>query len=372
MGRLTLKSSIEAEFYFGLGAKGSALFLDRVMTIQENKERFGNSYDRATMWYSILHGIPVKKFTATDYDQCYSQWQIMTALGQFVDVVEVNGRKYDKLNLEDRFVERTFDIMRDMFGIKSDAHTKEDKILLINSCLSNFQRQTESKVLHKASCRVLKMSFDDLQDTGNGYVFDSRKAGQSTMRWILTSEDGISRLLADMGKEQVVVNLNTADSEDGAEVEAMYRKAKKLIFKDGITDVATGKHYLCSAPSASSTRHVDFPFVVADKPKEIYDLWCNITGFSSIEELASNIGSSKEGKIFVVFAKLKARIAQNGANSLSTGLTASPRVRERLLNANVVFVPDCKGTIDTPYKKISSLGVLSMEHPDGTVTYERV
>jgi hypothetical protein len=220
------------------------------------------------------------------------------------------------------------------------------------------------------------MNFADLVDTGSGYVFDSRRAGTSdtAMRWILTAEDGISRILSSLGREQVIVKMDTADLEGGEpEMAERYRQMKEQIFLNGITDIASGKHYLCSAPSASSTRHCDFPFVMADTPQEIYDLWCEITGFNDITDLAGNIGSRKDdGSIYVVFAKLKARIAQNGANSFSTGKLATETVRARLRNAKVLFVPDCKGTISVPYKKITATGVLSMEHPDGTITSERV
>ena len=380
MGNLMVKNSVRAMRYFGYGAKESALFLDKALLIQENKERFGRSYDKATMWYSLIHKKSVSKFDYSDYEDCYQQWNIMVALGQMVTPVELeNGSKENVLSLETRFIKRTFEICAEIFNLQSDAQSEEDKLDFINSCLNQFKRQTVSETLHKASCRILKMSFEDINESPNGeWVFDSRKATKATsgtsMRWILTAEDGISRLLSDMGREQVVVNLNTTETENGSkEQEAKNSAVKEQIFLHGIRDIATGKHYLCSAPSASSTRHVDFPFVVADKPEEIYDLWCQITGFSDITELVGNIGHrNDDGSITMVFAKVKARIAQNGANSLSTGKTASERIRERLRNANVVFVPDCKGSIDIPYKKISAIGVLSMEHPDGTVTSERV
>ena len=375
--KIILSSTKSARWYFGLGAKESALFLDHALTVKENKERFGRSYERATMWYSLLNNIPVKKMNADDYDICYNQYHIMLALEQMTGIIEnEDGSKSKVLNLEERFLERTFKVMQTVFGVKSEVTTDTDKLEFIRQCLNKFQRQTQRETLHKASCRILKMNFEDLVDTGSGFVFDSRKANTTgtCMRWILSSEDGISRILSDLGKEQVVIKMDTADLEGGEpEMAERYRQMKEKIFLNGVTDVASGKHYLCSAPSASSTRHCDFPFVVADTPQEIYDLWCEITGFSDITDLAGNIGSRKDdGSIYVVFAKLKARVAQNGANSLSTGLTSTERIRNRLRNAKVVFVPDCKGSVAIPYKKITDRGVLSMEHPDGTVTTERV
>lgn len=373
MSNLFLKSSKRAERYFGLGARQSALFLDNCLTVAENKDRFGRSYDRATMWYSLIHNIPVKRFTADDYDDCYNKWQIMNALTDMVTVVEDDSHSFEELSLEDRFIDRTFAVMQKLFnGTNVIAETDEDKKSYILSCLNLFKAQTQTEVLHKASCKVLKMSYDDLFAYGESFAFDSRKASDSDtgMRWILTSEDGISRLLADCGKEQVILNLNTADKETSDEEKEKLLAVKETIFEKGIVDIATNKKYLSSAPSASSTRHVDFPFINVSEPEEVYKIWCDITGFKDIESLAKGIGKSKDDGIYVVFAKLKARIAQNGANSLSMNY-ASDRVRNWLRNARVDFTDDCHGEIYKPCKKVSAVGVLSFTTADGTID-ERV
>jgi len=369
-------SYLKAREYFLKDARSSAILIDKLLTVNEYKDKLGRSYERATTWYSLLNKKPVKAFSKEDYDLCYHRWNVFVALGEMVGTVELeDGSNVDKLQLEQSYINKTFILMQNVFGVNSsNAVTDEDKLAFIQSCLNKFNRDTQTETLHKASIKIIKMSFEDIQDTGNGYVFDSRKCGTGNMRYILTSEDGISRLLSDMGKEQVVINLNTSHLDGGdKDKEEMYRAAKEKLFLDGITDLATGKHYLVSAPSASSTRHVDFPFVRADKPEDVYDIWCKITGFSNLEELAGNIGKrNPNGSISVVFAVVKARVAQNGANSLSTGKTASERIRNRLRNAKVAFVDDCHGTIDVPFKRISSTGILTMEMPDGSKVDERV
>jgi hypothetical protein len=344
--------------------------------VRENKERFGACYERATLWYSLINKLPVRKFNDDDYNVCYHQWHLLNTLGEMVGVVELeDGSSKEVLNIEAQYIDKSFEIMKLLFGANNETVSEEDKVEYIKLCLDKFKRQTQRETLHKASIRIIKMSFSDVKNSGNGWFFDSRNAtnGNSGMRWILSSEDGISRLLSEIGREQVILNLNTSDLEETEEQVEQNRQAKEDIFLNGITDIATGKHYLCSAPSASSTRHVDFPFVKANDPEEIYDIWCEITGFVNIEELVANIGSrNADGSISMVFAKVKARIAQNGANSLNTGLTATERIRERLRNAKVVFVPDCKGTISVPYKKITETGILCMEFPDGSKVEERV
>lgn len=376
MNNIVLKSSNVARRFFGLGAKESALFIDHELMVRENKERFGSSYERATLWYSLIHKLPVKKFTDDDYRICYHQYNLFKALEEMTVEVELaDGTTKNVVSIGEQYIEKTFAVMQKIFGVNDEAKSDEDKLDFIKICLDKFKRQTQRETLHKASIRIIKMSFSDVQNNGQGWVFDSRNATNSNsgMRWILSSEDGISRLLSEIGREQVILNLNTSDIEENAEDEEKNRKAKEDIFLNGITDIATGKHYLCSAPSASSTRHVDFPFVKANDPEEIYQIWCEITGFANIDELVANIGSrNADGSISMVFAKVKARIAQNGANSLNTGLTATERIRSRLRNAKVVFVPDCHGTVNVPYKKITEIGVLCMEKPDGSKIEERV
>lgn len=376
MNSLILKSSNEAKRYFGLGARESALFIDHALMVRENKEKFGSSYERATLWYSLIHKLPVKRFTDDDYRICYHQYHLFKALEEMTMTIELeDGTSKDVISIGQEYIDKTFQVMQKVFGVNDEAKTDEDKLGFIKLCLDKFKRQTQRETLHKASVRIIKMTFADVSNDGNGWVFDSRMTNDkgSTMRYILSSEDGISRLLSEIGREQVILNLNTADIEENAEDEEKNRKAKEEIFLNGITDVATGKHYLCSAPSASSTRHVDFPFVKANDPEEIYQIWCEITGFANIDELVANIGSrNADGSISMVFAKVKARIAQNGANSLDTGLTATERIRERLRNAKAVFVSDCKGSISVPYKKITEVGVLCMELPDGSKIEERV
>ena len=130
---------------------------------------------------------------------------------------------------------------------------------------------------------------------------------------------------------------------------------------------------MCSAPSASSTRHADFPFIEASSPVDVFRIWCEITGFKTIEDLVAGIGSFKDGKYIVNLAKLKARIAMRGSNSFDTYKTVqNSTVLFRLKHPNVDYVRDAKGTTSVPYKGITSPGVLEMTNPDGTITTERV
>jgi hypothetical protein len=191
------------------------------------------------------------------------------------------------------------------------------------------------------------------------------------MRWVASSEDGISRLLEKYGLSQVIVFMGEQGKTE--EDNATLLSTKENIFLRGITDIASGKHYMCSAPSASSTRHADFPFIEASCPVDVFKIWCEITGFKTIEDLVAGIGSFKDGKYIVNLAKLKARIAMRGSNSFDTYQTVqNPNVLWKLKHPNVDYVSDASGTTKVPFKGITSPGVLEMKNPDGTVTVERV
>jgi hypothetical protein len=191
------------------------------------------------------------------------------------------------------------------------------------------------------------------------------------MRWVATAEDGISRILESYGLSQVIVFMGAQGKSE--EENEMLLNAKENIFLNGITDIRTGKHYMCSAPSASSTRHADFPFIEAETKFDVYKIWCEVTGFKTIEDLLSNIGSFKDGKYVVNLAKLKARIAMRGSNSFDMYKTVqNPDILYRLKHPNVDYVRDAKGTTNVPYKTITTPGVLEMTNSDGTVIVERV
>lgn len=348
--------------------------------VTEVRESLGRDYQRVLTWYHIMHPY-VKKMRDEHYQEMEREWKICRAVEGMIEVDASSSLA--TCTVEEQYLERTYRFFTMLFnGNHLDKHTDEEKRAYIANCMSQFSRQVSTETLHKNSISLLKMSLEDIQfdSTGNA-VFDSRNASvfigsniqnkSKSMRWVASSEDGISRLLEKYGLSQVIVFMGEQGKTE--EDNAALLSTKENIFLHGITDIASGKHYMCSAPSASSTRHADFPFIEADSPADVFKIWCEITGFKTIEDLVAGIGSFKDGKYIVNLAKLKARIAMRGSNSFDTYQTVqNPDVLWKLKHPNVDYVRDAKGTTNVPFKGITSPGVLEMKNPDGTITTERV
>ena len=392
--------------------------------VTEIREALGRDYHRVLTWYHIMHPY-VKKMRDEHYQEMNAQWKLCKAVEQMIEIDESSA--LSTCTVEEQYLDRTYRVMTILFnGDRTANKTDDEKRKYIAECMSQFTRQTSTETLHKNSISLLKMSMEDIQFDATGKaIFDSRNASifvggniqrkASGMRWVASSEDGISRLLEKYGLSQVIVFMGAQGKTE--EDNAILLDAKEKIFCNGITDIATGKHYMCSAPSASSTRHADFPFVEASDHIKVYDLWCEITGFKTMKDLLHGLGSrveieklldckiedipefktnsdifevmaivgGKETKVMIfkendqVFcyklnlAKLKARIAMRGSNSFDTYQTVqNPNVLWKLKHPNVDYVSDASGTTYVPFKGITSPGVLEMKNPDGTVTVERV
>lgn len=348
--------------------------------VKEVRESLGRDYHRVLTWYHIMHP-HIKRMRDEHYKEMEREWKICKAVEDMIEID--NDSSLSTCTVEEQYLERTYRFFTMLFnGDKLAQRDDSEKRSYIADCMAQFTRQTSTETLHKNSISLLKMSLEDIQfdSTGNA-IFDSRNASvfiggniqskSKSMRWVASSEDGISRLLEKHGLSQVIVFMGEQGKTD--EDNATLLSTKENIFLRGITDIASGKHYMCSAPSASSTRHADFPFIEASCPADVFKIWCEITGFKTIEDLVAGIGSFKDGKYIVNLAKLKARIAMRGSNSFDTYQTVqNPNVLWKLKHPNVDYVSDASGTTNVPYKGITSPGVLEMKNPDGSVTTERV
>ena len=348
--------------------------------VTEVRESLGRDYHRVLTWYHIMHP-HIKRMRNEHYQEMAREWKLCKAVEGMIEIDEESS--LSTCTVEEQYLERTYRFFTMLFnGNHFNQKTDDEKRTYIADCMAQFARQTSTETLHKNSISLLKMSLEDIQfDVNGNAMFDSRNASvfiganiqnkSKSMRWVASAEDGISRLLEKYGLSQVIVFMGEQGKND--EEQEKLLATKENIFLRGITDIATGKHYMCSAPSASSTRHADFPFIEASSPVDVFKIWCEITGFKTIEDLVAGIGSLKDGKYIVNLAKLKARIAMRGSNSFDTYQTVqNQNVLWRLKHPNVDYVSDASGTTRVPYKGITSPGVLEMKNPDGTITTERV
>ena len=331
----------------------------------EQRLRFGNDLDRAMLWYKAITG--KKKLSEHDYDVCYEQWNLLTSL----DAITLQSN----MEFDDGYIDSTFKIMSMIFNIDVEPITEdnEKKCEFIVDCLNRFKLENNADIAHKASVRILKMRFKDLKHNGNFSYFDSRNTSNkgNTMAWVLSSEDFISRYLDSIGKDQIIINMNTTDLEKTKEDIVKYQSQKKEIYKDGIIDISNGKRHLRTVASASGTRLVNIPFIKADSPEEVEKTWCDITNFDNLTDLMANMGKVDEnGDIWIIMQKVKARIAQNGANSLN--LKKLNKHNFDFSQEKVMFVPDFEGTIRNAYKTLTEDGNFVMKFPDGRVLKETI
>ena len=382
------------------------------MSYRSIKKEMGISFNKAVDWYRAIHNIdPEYELPEWNLINMRREWGIFSHLR---DIVVINEEGASGVSLEAKYIDTTYKVCRSIFAKDYNPDLSipsDDKLDYINQCIASFKLQTESETLHKEALSILKLSTDNIEFTKDGaayfdssqassFVGDSIKDNKKGMRWVGTSENGISRLLNNLGLSNVVVFMG--DTEVPKEV-------KEVIFNHGITDRATGKHYMCSAPSASSTRNAAFPYVEADTRTDIYNVWCLITRFKNMKYLLEGLGSKIEvtdsdsvdpnsipefmdnndivdvivewkgkpttahafkenGKVFVYvvnIAKFKARIAMDGSASFPIfELTKSETILSILKHPNVDYTNDPKGTVTGNYKYISSPGVLTMKNGD--------
>ena len=267
-------------------------FIDRV------REILGDETPKACSWWKAMNP-HIKKYVEDDVTDLCREWRIMKSL---LNITNGNSVDFSKLSSDTEIIRKTYRhvlaLYHDGYIAQSDIPEKSQKEMIadIVSCIKKFDVQNFSETLHKDNIPLLKGSLADIQGfmPDGSAIIDSSKASDfvseavtiskdSTLVWVATAEDGISRILQERGLSQIILFMGDPDVEE---------EIKRTIFLKGIYDVATGKHFMMSAPSASATRHADFPFVEADTPQDIYDLWLEITGFNSMEELLEGLGGT--------------------------------------------------------------------------------
>lgn len=338
---LTFKAA-EREFYKG-----------------EARVAIGNDFGRAERWYKNMNN--VTNMTAGDYQQLVTDWSVLQSLHlcDAVDDIDTAVAELMRIN------HCTTD---------TSNWTIEDKTAYVKEAVDGFVTSVFTETLTKEQTVVTKMGFNDLMFTNDGIVFDSSKAAEytadkvegqqgATIRKVGSAEDGISRMLETAGEngerlEAIVVFMGeTAKTEDEV---AHLQEQKRKVFKEGFTDVSTGKHFMFAFQNPSSCRKANFMFVEAKDWNDVVALWCKITGFNHIEELTNPAAALVDDKGGVVMAKLLARLSTRGSNSFNVAERAKPEWAEKIKNAHIEYTRDVEAFIDRPYKTMTAPGVMEL------------
>jgi hypothetical protein len=324
------------------------------------KEELGKDFAKAVSFWKQLKG--VKYMSANDYTEMVEKWFILTSL--FNDIEE-NG--VENRTITDSLM-GTAESLKEIFCPTADisAYTDDELKTFINNYLEEFSLSVFSKRLKKENTEIIKMSMDHISFNENGIAyFDSSKASKFTgkevkshktdMRIVESSEDGISRMLMEKGLSCVTIFMGK--TAQGEEEMALINNSKANIFRNGLVDIATNKHYIFAFQNPSSCRKSNFMFVEANNWNEVVDLWCEITGFKTFDEFKAEFFDA-EGK--VVMAKLLARISTRGSNSFNLS-KISPVWAEKIAKANISYCKDPEVTIIRDFKTLKAPGCMEMQ-----------
>lgn len=321
-------------------------------------ESLGRDFNKAVSFWKQLKGITFMK--PQDYVEMEESWKTLQALvntdDEELSISIVNG---DLLG--------TARQLRDMFAPNTDvdSYSHEELVSFIESSLEQFNLAVNTERLVKDSTTMVKMSMDNVTVTEDGALFNTSEAmvltGQkvdyeqkdSLMRVVDSSEDGISRILQKKGLSSVSIFLgNVSNKED--EMKALNDK-KRYILRNGITDIASGKHYVFGFQSASATRKANFIFVEGKDWNDTLQLWYDISGTKDWDGFSKVfLKDEKDDKGQVVrkgvciFSKVKSWLSNRGANSYSMS-KISPKWAAEIAKARIDYTGDCKMEINRPF-----------------------
>lgn len=240
------------------------------------RDELGKEFSKAVSFWKQLRGI--EDMTEYDYPEMVTSWNILKHL---VDTDPCAGT----FSLRD-----TAMALRNIFCPTADirGYSDEELASFIQANIEQFQLSAFTERLVKDSTDIIKMSMDNIQFTDHGAFFDTTEAAHFTgkkidydkknsiMRVVESSEDGISRMLQKRGKTSLTVFMGQQGKNEQEQL--LLDKQKEEVFTNGITDVATGKHFMWAFQNPSSCRKANFMFVEADDWGEVCSLWMEITG----------------------------------------------------------------------------------------------
>lgn len=318
---------------------------------EASREELGRDFNRAVSFYKQLKNIDFLE--AEDYDSMTNSWNIMSSI---LDITEDGSLE---VTADEDMLIQIANEMRDLFAPGTDIskYSHEELSSFVESCIEQFSLAVFTERLVKDSTNIVKMSMDNIDSSPNGAFFDSSRAmvltGQkvdyekrdSIMRIVDSSEDGISRMLEEKGLSSMTVFMGQVDNNEEKQKELDDKK--RTIFRYGITDVASGKHYMWAFQSPSSTRKANYTFVEAQNWNDVLELWYEMTGTKNWEGF-KKVFLDKENK--AVFAKMKARISTRGSNSFSVS-KISPKWADKIAQARIDYTKDIECEILRPFMR---------------------
>ena len=296
----------------------------------------GKAYEGLETHYCFFTKKHVADLTPEDYENIVTLWgYVLDDTGEGIE-----------------FVKELFDLTKEQASLD----------------LQRLRLQFCPSVAKKGQFKVLKGTYMDLKVVNGGCIaidsskaadFTARKEGdkETSLHYVMEGESAISRILEERGLSLVILDVNIA-SQDESEITSA-REFFKVLFKEGFEDVATGKHYLATASSASQTRNGLVPFVEANTPEDVEALWAEQTGYPTFAMFVKDIAKHGEE---INLTKAIARISCNGSSSTSLrAISENSPYYDRLIHTSYRCVDDVKGeACDKTYTLSPEKGVMEM------------
>lgn len=326
--------------------------------VAKAKDELGEDYSTCYAFYRNLKG---RKLKLKDIDSMVSTWKLLTYL--------VGNENIVNASLDD-----IANYLRGIFapaGVKAtdiSSWSDDTKKEFIGNMLNGFVKATTTERLTKENVKLLKFSYQSISFSDNGEIsFDSSQAivlddtkelanlevaeKKDLMRWVATSEDGCTRILAPLGKQLISICLDTSNED---EEEAVLLNRKFLVLRNGLVDKATGKHYRFCLQTASGKRKANYLFVEADTEEEVFQIWFELTGTKDREGFYKAFGRTPS------ISKMNTRISSRASNSFNPESSHTAKEIEEIRNMKVLYISDAKVVINRPYKTITGPGVMEL------------
>lgn len=273
-----------------------ALYMEPLYKARDNaKDILGKDFSKAVSFWKQLRSIDAMDIQ--DYPAMTDAWRVLVSL--------LDTDVSDGAFCLERTAEQLAEIFCPVDADKVSAYTAEEMGAFVEECISQFQLSAFTERLVKESTDIIKMSMDNMQFMDDGrIVFDSTEAQHLTgkkidydkknsiMRVVESSEDGISRMLMEKGKGSLTVFMGQQGRNK--EEQELIDKRKYNVFLNGVTDIATNKHYMVAFQNPSSCRKANFMFVEAEDWLEVVeDLWFPMIGVTDWDGFAKTFLSYK-------------------------------------------------------------------------------
>lgn len=327
------------------------------------RKQLGLDYNRAVAFWSNLNN---KKATWSDMDEVVLVWKTLSSM--------INLEDNDDLKSMARSISN-------IFGVDFNVDNKSDEELglFINQYLEQFIRDTTTETLHKDGYKIIKASLSDVKVINKTCYFNSSNACVFTqdeikilreqnggkiysMRIVETSENGISRLLSELGEDVTYLMLYMGDvaSEESWNGMAI-NDLKERIFMNGLIDESTGIHYNFGIKGPSMDRKANHLFIPVKGWEETFKLWFKITGTKNIEGFTNAFGTE------VVMAKMLARVSTRGSSSFDIS-KISPEVAKEIAKARVYYSKDTETIVSRNYHQLTAPNVLESKSGERNIT----